>query len=541
MDSTMQHVQLGVAGIFEHGRLVHPHSRVVHYRGDEAMVDRTFADFAGDAVRLANALGDIGIGAGDVVATLAWNTPAHLAAYLAVPSVGAVLHTLNLRLHDDQLAYIIEQAGDRAVLVDGSLAGQLERILPRTPGVRDVIIDGGATFIAPDGVRVHRYTDLLTAAAATITWPEVDERSTAALCYTSGTTGNPKGVAYSHRSIHLHTLQVSTGSAFGFSDADRILPIVPMFHANAWGWPHAAWLAGADIVLNDRYLQADHLARIISDVRPSAAAAVPTVWSGLADVAESRPVDYSSLRLAVSGGSPLSVDLIERMRRHGVTLYQGWGMTETSPLLTFSRPEPDTAAADIPERLAMTGHLIPGVQVRLMDLDRRGALPWDGESIGEIQLRGNTITGAYLGGHGAEAFDGGWLRTGDLGVIHPGGWVHIKDRLKDGIKSGGEWISTMELEAQLLRHPGVAEAAVFGVPDAKWEERPLVCVTLRPGIAVTAGELRAFLSDRVARWWVPERWAFLPELPKTTVGKLDKRRLRTEFGDGTLTVHTVDH
>ncbi|MGK2316257.1 fatty acid--CoA ligase [Gordonia rhizosphera] len=535
MKSTMQDVALNVSGLFEHGRAVHPNSRIVHY-DDDVVTECTFAEFGDDVVRLANGLRDIGLGEGDVVATLCWNNPAHLAAYLAVPSMGAVLHTLNLRLHPDQLAYIVEHAGDRAIIVDETLIPTLALIIDRLT-VEHVIVVGDAELAAPPSIAVHRYADLLAGAATTIDWPVVPENDAAALCYTSGTTGNPKGVAYSHRSIYVHTLQISTGSAFGFSDADRVFPIVPMFHANAWGWPHAAWVAGSDIVLGDRHLGVDHLARVITTLRPTATAAVPTLWTGLDTYARENDVDYSSLRLAVSGGSPLSTALVKRLADHDVTLTQGWGMTETSPLLTFSRPEPDTAPEDRIVKQAMTGHIVPGVSARIVG-ENGAELPWDGESVGEIQLRGATITGAYVGGDGADAFDEGWLRTGDLGAISPGGWLSIKDRLKDGIKSGGEWISTVELEAALADHPDVAEVAVFGVPDEKWEERPLVCIVVKEGAQIGAADLTEHLRDRVARWWVPERWAFVAEIPKTTVGKLDKRTLRGRYDTDQLDVVT---
>jgi acyl-CoA synthetase (AMP-forming)/AMP-acid ligase II len=526
MDATMQDTQLLVSGLFEHGARVHPEARIHHYRGGET-TSRSFAESAAETRRLASALRALGVRAGDVVATLCWNTPPHLAAYFAVPGMGAVLHTLNLRLHDDQLAYVINHAGDKVVLVDADLVPQFARIQADLTTVEHVVVIGDAELLSGRAI-VHNYAELTAAAQPAFEWPDVPERSAAALCYTSGTTGDPKGVAYSQRSIVLHTLVVSTGSAFGFSDADRVLPIVPMFHANAWGWPHAAWTAGADLIMTDRYLQPDHLARIITELRPTAAAAVPTIWTGLDDYGREHSVDFGSLRLAVSGGSALSAALAHRFSEgHGVRLTQGWGMTETSPLLTFSRPPAGTPADDVTRWTTRSGRLVPTVRARVVD-EQGHELEWDGASVGEVELRGPTIAGSYLraDSSAADKFRDGWLRTGDLGVIHPGGWVELKDRLKDGIKSGGEWISSVELEGVLAEHPAVAAAAVIGVPDPRWEERPLAYIVPREGIAVSDEELREFLKDRVAKWWIPERWTFVAELPLTSMGKVDKKRLR---------------
>ncbi|TQC39193.1 fatty acid--CoA ligase, partial [Rhodococcus sp. WS4] len=339
MHSTMQDVDLLVSDLFLHGLRTHPDSSVLHYQGGR--VQRTsFREFGTTVSALAAGLRRLGVHTDDVVATLCWNSPAHLAAYFAVPGMGAVLHTLNLRLHDDQIVFIANHAADKVVLVDADLVPQLQRLIDRLPTVEHVVVAGEAEadLIVPAGVQVHHFGDVL-APDAGFCWPILSERSAAALCYTTGTTGDPKGVAYSHRSIYLHSLQISTGSAFGFSDADRVLPIVPMFHANAWGWPHAAWTSGADIILNDRYLQIEHLTRIITELRPTAAAAVPTLWTGIDEYARTQGADLTGLRLAVSGGSPLSAALVRSMAaHHGVALTQGWGMTETSPLLTFSRP-----------------------------------------------------------------------------------------------------------------------------------------------------------------------------------------------------------
>ena len=541
MDSTMQETELLVSGIFRHGATVHADSRVHRY-GADASTSTAFSDLAGQTERLATALAGLGIGRDDVVATLAWNTPAHLAAYFAVPGMGAVLHTLNLRLHDEQLVYIANHAGDKVVVVDADLVPQLQRIIDRLATVRHVIVVGEARLEAPSWVTVHDYETLLSAASSGFDWPELPERSAAVLCYTTGTTGAPKGVAYSHRSIYLHTLQISSGSAYAMSDADRVLPIVPMFHANAWGWPYAAWLAGADLIMIDRFLQPEHLARAICELKATAAAAVPTLWSGLDDHGVRTAADYSSLRLAVSGGSTLSAALADSFyAHHGVRLTQGWGMTETSPLLTFSRPPHGTPEDQVSGWTTRSGRLVPGVRARVVD-DSGAELPWDGKAVGEIELAGPTVAGSYFragADEQADKFRDGWLRSGDLGVIHPGGWVELKDRLKDGIKSGGEWISTVELENALAAHPAIAEAAVVGVPDARWEERPLACVTLRDGAAATPQELVAFLTGRVARWWLPERWAFVERIPRTSVGKIDKNRIRQAHADQEFAVTTL--
>ncbi|MGQ4601265.1 long-chain-fatty-acid--CoA ligase [Nocardia sp. R6R-6] len=543
MDSTMQDTELLVSDLFEHGCSVHPDAVVAHYQGHRTTTE-TFAELGERTRRLAGALSDLGVSTDDVVATLCWNTPTHLAAYFAVPSMGAVLHTLNLRLSDDQLIYIINHAADRIIIVSGDLTKQLAQILPECPTIRDIIVVGEpAEPIDAAPVRMHDYETLLAAATPLAAWPQLSESSAAVLCYTTGTTGTPKGVAYSHRSIYLHTLTISTGSAFAFSDDDRVLPIVPMFHANAWGWPYAAWINGADLIMTDRFLQAEHLARIISEQQPTAAAAVPTLWSALDAYGIENNADYSSLRLAVSGGSPLSPALTESFAaHHGVGLTQGWGMTETSPLLTFSRPP---ARSENPLDLVYrtrTGRIVPGVRARVVD-EEGVELEWDGASAGEVELRGATIAGTYFKADPEtlpDKFRDGWLRTGDLGVIHPSGWIELKDRLKDGIKSGGEWISTVELENAVATHPAVAEAVVVGVPDPRWEERPLVCVQLRDGAAATPEELREHLVGRVAKWSLPERWSFVDGIPKTSVGKLDKKRVRAQYDAAELDVRMVE-
>ncbi|MCX4984421.1 long-chain-fatty-acid--CoA ligase [Streptomyces sp. NBC_00572] len=539
MKSTMQDRELLVRDLLAHGQRVYADSRVIRCAdGSTARSLQTFAGIAEQAEQLAAALAGLGVQLGERVATLAWNTPEHLVAYLAVPSMGAVLHTLNLRLHPDQLGYIVEHAEDAVLLVDSTLQDMLVPLRDRLGSVRHVVVIGGAPEVdLPAHIAVHRWDDLLAAERPGFVWPDLDEREAAALCYTTGTTGDPKGVAYSHRSITLHTLGVSGGSGFAMHDGDRVLPIVPMFHANAWGWPYSAWLAGSDLIMNGRQLHTPDLARIINEERPTAVAAICTIWNSLVHHGEQHPLDLSSVRLAGCGGATPPRALLERLKdRYGVRLTQGWGLTETSPLATFAVPPHGTPDEEEVGWLAKSGRVMPYVEVRLIAEDG-SEQPWDGTSVGELELRGPWVTGSYYNTEdSAEKFHEGWLRTGDLGVIEPGGWVVVSDRLKDGIKSGGEWISTIELENAIIEHPAVLEAVVVGVPDPRWEERPLAVVSWVPGTGTGVDELRDFLTGRVARWWIPERWSFVDAVPKTSVGKYDKRAVRTLYAQDALDI-----
>jgi len=534
MLGTMQDYPLTITSIFRHGRTVRSAGEVVTFEGDRSR-RASFAEIGARAERLAAALRRLGIRPGDRVATFGWNTQEHLEAYLAIPCMGAVLHTLNIRLFPEQLAYVANHAGDLAVLVDACVVPLLARVAPELKTVRHWIVvgDGDASALGRD---VLRYEDLLAAEAPGFAWPDLDERSAAAMCYTSGTTGSPKGVVYTHRSTYLHTFATCAGFAFGVAERDRILLIVPMFHANAWGLTYAAWLAGADLVMPGRFLQAEPLCRLIAAERPTVSAAVPTIWNDIWRHGESHPVDLSSLRLIVCGGSAVPRALMEKFQqKYGVRILQAWGMTETSPMAAVSIPPKDRPAAEEMEWRARTGRVVGGVDLRIVD-DAGRELPWDGVTAGEIEVRGPWITGSYYRDPAPEKFHDGWLRTGDVGTVDPHGYVQITDRAKDVIKSGGEWISSVELENALMAHPDVVEAAVIGVADEKWQERPLACVVRKAGARVDAAALQEFLAERVARWWVPERWAFVDEVPKTSVGKFDKKVLRARHAEGKLAV-----
>lgn len=538
MWSTMQDYPLTISSIMRYGTGIFGDSEVATFTGDG--VRRTsYAELGRRAARLANVLRDLGIDADQRVATFQWNTTEHLEAYLAIPSMGAVMHTLNVRLSADQLVYIADHAEDEIVIADGSLVPLLAPVLPKMKTVRHVIVIGDADMsaLSSSGKTLHSYEELLAGAPETYDWPELDERQAAAMCYTSGTTGNPKGVVYSHRSAYLHSMAACTGNAFALSAADRVLPVVPMFHANAWGLPYAALMAGASLVMPGRFLQAEPLARLIEDERPTVSGAVPTIWNDLLRYAREHGSDLSSLRLVPCGGSAVPESLMRGFEELGVHIVQAWGMTETSPLASVAHPPP--GVGDPWPYRATQGRFMSGLEARVVgDGDR--VLPSDGTAVGEIEVRGAWVTAAYYKDEDPSKFNEGWLRTGDVGMVSPDGYLTLTDRAKDVIKSGGEWISSVDLENHLMAHPDVIEAAVVGVPDPRWEERPLASVVLRAGAEVSARDLRAFLAERVPKWQLPERWTFIAEVPKTSVGKFSKKTLRQMYADGGLEVVRAD-
>ena len=524
--------------IFDRGERLFGASRVVAFDGT-ATRTRSFADTAARARRLAGALEALGVPAGEPVATYCWNSPAHLEAYLAVPAMGAVLHTLNVRLPAEQIRYIINHAADRALIIDAVLLPALAPVLRECPALAHVIVVGEAPprIDGFDGA-VHAYEALIAAAAPMMQWPVVSETDAAAICYTSGTTGLPKGVVYSHRSVYLHSLASMAADTFAISNRDRILMVPPMFHANAWGMPYSGWLAGSDLILPGPHLQSPHLARLIAGERPTLMAAVPTILNDLLQAHAQTPLDLSSFRSIVSGGSAVSASLIERVKAAwGVDVVQGWGMTETSPMCVLSFPPRETGPEGETPWRAKAGRPVPGMHVRIVD-DADQPLPEDGKAMGHLQLRGPWVTAGYLheASEDRRLTEDGWLRTGDVGRIDPLGFVEVTDRAKDLIKSGGEWISSADLENGIAALPGVAEAAVFAIPDPRWEERPLAVVVPTPGSELAPAALRAGLSARFARFMIPEYWAQADFIPRTSVGKFDKKTLREQFDAGGMTV-----
>ena len=540
MRSTMMDFPLTVRHIFEHGRTTYADSEVVTNEAD-GVRRITFGALADRADQLAAGLRRLGVEPGDRVATFAWNTQEHQEAYFAIPGMGAVMHTINIRLSAEQIRYIIGHAEDSVILADASLAAVLAPILAaggdELKTVRHLIVYGqGDRSELPEHID---YEDMLAAEEPGYPWPEIEETAAAAMCYTSGTTDLPKGVVYSHRSTFLHSLGLCSGEALALNQHDRLLPVVPMFHGNAWGMPYAAWLVGADLLLPNRFTQAEPLARFIAQERATLATAVPTVWYDILGL-DRAGVDLSSLRMILAGGAAVPRRLIEAYeQRFGVRIVQGWGLTETSPIASLAHPPKHVPADRAMDYRATAGRAVGGVEARVVD-DGGKVLPRDGVSTGEIEVRGPWVTGAYYRDPASAKFRDGWLRTGDVGRIDAKGYITISDRAKDVVKSGGEWISTLELEAAILTHPAVHEVAVIAAPDARWGERPLACVVRIPGQSVTAEELRAHLSARVVKWWLPEQWAFVDEVPRTSVGKHDKKLLRARYAEGDLKVVVSD-
>ncbi len=493
----------------------------------------TIAEWAGRVRRLATVLDTLGISADGRVGTFCWNTARHLELYCAAPCTGRVLHTLNIRLFPDQLVYVAGHAEDEVVFVDRSLIPLLEPLSDKLESVRHfVVLDDGADVAVPDGWL--DYEALLAAAEPfTGTFEVEDENTAAAMCYTSGTTGNPKGVVYSHRSAVLHSLITLTVDAFGLSERDVVLPVVPMFHANAWGLPYGCLLAGASMVLPGPKMTPAAIAELLERHRVTVTGGVPTIWMGVLPEAEGR--DLSALRLILCGGSAVPRSLSEAYRtRIGLAITQAWGMTETSPIATMSTARSEHAAFTEDERAdirARVGQPVPFVDLRIVDPSTGEPQPWDDLATGEVQAAGPWIAKEYyLGeGGGVQFTEDGWLRTGDVAAVDARGFFRLVDRTKDLIKSGGEWIGSVELENEIMAHPKVAEAAVIAIPSEKWVERPLACVVVKPGETLTAEEVIEHLRPRVAKWWLPDAVEFIDEVPKTSVGKFSKKTLRDKF------------
>ena len=526
----MQDYELSLQHVLWRIERLHQKKEVVTKR-DEGIHRTTYGEMVPRINRLAGVLKQIGVKPGDRVATLAWNNNRHLELYYAVPCMGAVLHTLNLRLFPQHLEFIINDAEDKVLFVDQSLLPLLKPLIGKIPSIKTYVLMAEGNAPAADGMpAMLDYETLLAAESESYPWPKISERMAAAMCYTSGTTGNPKGVVYSHRSQFIHTMGVLQGDNLGLTEADSLLPVVPMFHANSWGLPYAAGMAGAKVVFPGRFsADAKSIVELAQEEDVTFLAGVPTVWIGLASYLKESGQRLPKVRTVVCGGSAVPRSLMETMDSVGLRILHAWGMTETSPLGSVARVAAGTREED-ELRLRLTqGRVAPGVEIRITDPTSGEELRWDGVAFGEIQVRGPWIARGYHNGYDPDKLtEDGWFRTGDVAKISPEGYIQIVDRTKDVIKSGGEWISSVELENAVMAHPKIIEAAVIGLPHAKWDERPVVYAVPRPEFKgqVTEEEIKDFLKDKVARWWLPDEVRFIDEVPKTSVGKFDKKVLR---------------
>jgi fatty-acyl-CoA synthase len=530
----MQDFPLTVECILRHGERMYP-TRSVTTQLAQGRERITFAELAARSRQVAGVLDRLGVSADGRVGSFGWNTANHTALYFGAPSTGRVLHTLNIRLFPEQLVYTVEHAEDEVVFVDRSLLPLFAQHLPRLSTVRHVVVfDDGAPNPLPDDPRVLSWDDV-AGEEFDFTGMVTDEQTAAALCYTTGTTGNPKGVLYSHRSTYLHALITQVPGTFAINDADIMLPVVPMFHAMAWGLPYSCVMAGASLVMPGPGMAPTALLDLLESERVTLTAGVPTIWMGMLPLLAGR--DLSALRSVICGGSAVPQALSEGWRAAiGLPITQAWGMTELSPLGSVCSMRAEHAGLDEERKAEIrttVGRPPAGVELRIVDAETRQELPWDDQATGELEARGPWVARQYYRTDepGEQFSPDGWLRTGDVGAISELGYLRLVDRTKDLIKSGGEWISSVELENQIMAHPAVAEAAVIAVPHPRWMERPLACVVLAAGQTVDKAELQAFLADRVDKWGLPDDIVFLDEIPKTSVGKFSKKTLREWFAD----------
>jgi fatty-acyl-CoA synthase len=531
MNGLMMDFPLTLNAMFRRAEQMFRRREIVWRDTDKTVKRYTFADFTARARRFAQALADLGVKPGDRVATLAWNHGPHLEAYFGIPLAGGVLHTLNLRLHPDELAYIVNHADDRVIVVDETLLPLWEQVQPKVH-VKDVVVLNAAKPL-PEGAR--DYNQLVAAAAPLPDGPDPDEKSAIAMCYTTGTTGNPKGVLYSHRSIVLHSLGLALDHCMGIRETDVMLPVVPMFHANAWGMPFTAVMVGASIVLPGPHLDPESICDLFERERVTVTGGVPTIWMGVMQFLDANPgkYDLSAIRAMYVGGSAVPQSMIEAFeKKYGLKIYQAWGMTEMAPLGTVARypcgMDRDSDSVKYAYR-AKQGRPAPFVEIRARNED--GLVPWDGRTMGELEVRGPWIASSYYNRPDAnDRFtEDGWFKTGDIVTIDADATIQVQDRTKDLIKSGGEWISSVALECALMGHPAVAEAAVFAVSHPKWDERPVAAVVLKPGQHASAQDLRQFLAPTFAKFWLPDAFEFIDAIPRTSAGKFKKSALRERF------------